>query len=150
MAGKKGSTWSKAMTQQQRDSIALTKIEKYIDDQIDDSLQCPTCKEKYGSRKALEPAAVALIRARYDKLRPTLSAVDQTVHEEPKAESELIQGIAEAIKSNPDLLRSVMQADPGVRPALQSLLIGGPVAVENRSEPATNAAQHGGIDQAAA
>lgn len=146
MAGKKGSTWSKAMTQQQRDGIALTKIEKYIDAQIDDVLICPECKKEHGSTKELSTAAVALIRARYDKLRPTLSAVDQTVHEEPRSETELIQGLADAIKTNPALLVPVVEADPGVRAALQAILSGKPEPVD-RGESATNAVQH---DQRAA
>ena len=104
MAGKKGQKWSKAMTSQQRDSIALTKIEKYIDSQIDDVLLCPECKQEHGSAKELSAAAVALIRARYDKLRPTLSAVDQTVHEEPKTEAELIQELMAVLEAKPELL----------------------------------------------
>jgi hypothetical protein len=142
MAGKKGSTWSKAMTQQQRDSIALTKIEKYIDAQIDDVLICPECEKEHGSAKDLSTAAVALIRARYDKLRPTLSAVEQTIHEEQKSEDELIQGLANAIKANPALLRPVIEADHGVRAALASILSGQPVPVEC-GVSAETAPQHG-------
>lgn len=104
MAGKQGQRWSKAMTSQQRDSIALTKIEKYIDSQIDDVLLCPECKKEHGSAKELSTAAVALIRARYDKLRPTLSAVEQTQHEEQKGEEQIIQELKALFYAKPELL----------------------------------------------
>lgn len=130
MSGKKGSTWSKPMTQQQRDGIALTKIENYIDAQIDDVLQCPKCGQNESTKRELSAAAVALIRSRYDKLRPTLSSVDQTVREEPKTETELIQGLADSIMANPAMLRPLVEANPGVRAALLSLLSGGPIQVE--------------------
>lgn len=107
MAGKKGQRWSKPMTSQQRDSIALTKIEKYIDAQIDDVLLCPECGKEHGSAKELSAAAVALIRARYDKLRPTLSSVDQTTHEEPKGEDQLVQELRALFHAKPELLREL-------------------------------------------
>jgi hypothetical protein len=92
------------MTTHQRDSIALTKIEKYIDAQIDDVLLCPECKKEHGATKELSAAAVALIRARYDKLRPTLSAVEQTQHEEPKGEEQIIQELRGLFAAKPELL----------------------------------------------
>lgn len=106
MAGKRGQRWSKAMTSQQRDSIALTKIEKYIDAQIDDVLICPECSKEHGSSKELSSAAVALIRARYDKLRPTLSSSEITNLDpnDSKTEEELIQGLISTVASNPELL----------------------------------------------
>lgn len=106
MAGKKGQRWSKPMTSQQRDSIALTKIEKYIDAQIDDVLICPACEKEHGSAKDLSSGAVALIRARYDKLRPTLSSSEVTNLDpnDAKTEDELIQGLISTVASNPELL----------------------------------------------
>lgn len=92
------------MTPHQRDSIALTKIEKYIDAQIDDVLLCPECKKEHGAIKELSAAAVALIRARYDKLRPTLSAVDQTIHEEVKSEDQLIHELRSLFAAKPELI----------------------------------------------
>lgn len=61
------------MTQQQRDSIALTKIEKYLDDQLDNQLHCPECKERL-EIKDIPNAAVQLLKIRYDRLRAALSS----------------------------------------------------------------------------
>lgn len=94
------------MTSQQRDSIALTKIEKYIDGQIDDVLVCPDCQKEHGAIKELSTAAVALIRSRYDKLRPTLSSSEVT-HLDPndsKSEDELYQDIRRIIAADPHAL----------------------------------------------
>ena len=106
MAGKPGQKWSKPMTSQQRDSIALTKIEKYIDAQIDDVLLCPECNKEHGTVKELSTAAVALIRARYDKLRPTLSAAEVTnVNEnDAKTEEQIIQDLMRVFEAQPELL----------------------------------------------
>jgi hypothetical protein len=106
MAGKKGQRWSKPMTSQQRDSIALTKIEKYIDGQIDDVLLCPVCEKEHGSAKELSSAAVALIRARYDKLRPTLSSSEVTNVDpnDSKTDEEFYQELMTTLVANPELL----------------------------------------------
>ena len=64
-------------TQAERDSAALGKLEYYIDAILDGHLQCPACRKKFEA-KELQPSAVALLKARYDKLRPSLSAVEQT------------------------------------------------------------------------
>lgn len=110
MAGKKGSKYSRAMSNQQRDSIALSRIENYIDGQLDKALVCPECGKEHGAVKDLTPAQVALIRARYDKLRPTLSAVDQTVHEEPKGEQQVIQELRSLFLSKPELFHELTRA----------------------------------------
>jgi hypothetical protein len=66
------------MTQQQRDSIALTKIEQYLDRQIHSQMECPECKAKYDI-KDVPNSAVQMLRMRYDKLRATLSSSNLTV-----------------------------------------------------------------------
>lgn len=65
-------------TQETRDNIALGNIEAYLDAVTSGTLVCPSCK-KTTKYKEPTPAAAALIRARYDKLRPTLSTVEQTI-----------------------------------------------------------------------
>ena len=79
MAGKKGSKWARAMTQQQRDSIALTKIEKFLDQQIHGQMECPERRAKYDIRE-VPTSAVQMLRLRYDKLRATLASVTSEVH----------------------------------------------------------------------
>lgn len=94
------------MTSQQRDSIALTKIEKYIDAQIDNVLLCPDCNKEHGSVKELSSAAVALIRSRYDKLRPTLSSTElrQVDPNDSMNELEQIQAFRMMLEGKPELL----------------------------------------------
>ena len=126
MSGKKGQVWSKNMTKHQRDAIALTKIEKYIDAQIDGQLLCNQCK---GEVKEISPAAVQLLKARYDKLRPTLSSVDQTIKEDVPNEQEIMAGLAHLLSANAGVLRQLLDTDPNLRASLQAVLQGGPVAV---------------------
>lgn len=78
MAGKKGQKWSRAMTQQQRDAISLSKIENYLDQHIDGEILCPECKGKYPAHN-VPKSVVAMMRMRYDKLRPTLAATTSEV-----------------------------------------------------------------------
>lgn len=110
MSGKKGQRWSKSMTKQQRDEIALTKIENYMDSQMDKVLACPDCDKKYENVKDITPAQSALIRARYDKLRPTLSAVEQTVvsDADSASESQLINQLVSIIQARPDVLDTLI------------------------------------------
>lgn len=110
MAGKKGSTWNKPMTKHQRDEIALTKIENYMDAQMDKVLACPDCGQKYEQVKEMTPAQSALIRARYDKLRPTLSAVEQTVINEKDGESEqeVMDKLRALVSANTHTIRAIL------------------------------------------
>lgn len=43
-------------------------------------MMCPSCREKY-EVKDISPAAVSLLRTRYDKLRPSLASTEVTVHD---------------------------------------------------------------------
>lgn len=138
MAGKKGQKWSKSMTTHQRDAIALTKIEKYIDAQIDEQLLCPACGGE--NKKELSPNAVQLLKVRYDKLRPSLSSVDQTIKEEGPKEEEMAAALAHLLATNSSALRPIIESDPAVRAALASLLGGGPVALDAVSDTQQKAA----------
>lgn len=79
MSGKKGQKWARAMTQQQRDAISLTKIEKYLDAQIDGQFFCESCKGEH-SIPEIPNSAVQMLRMRYDKLRPTLASTTSEIH----------------------------------------------------------------------
>jgi hypothetical protein len=71
MAGKKGMKHARPRTQDERDIYALGRIE-YLIDQIVEK-HALTCQECGGHIpiKDLSPAAVTLLKARYDKLRAT-------------------------------------------------------------------------------
>ena len=125
MAGKKGQKWSKGMTKHQRDEIALTKIENFMDAQMDKVLACPDCGKEYESVKVIEPAQAALIRARYDKLRPTLSAVEQTIIDDRDSQSEgdIMAKLRALVGAHPDLIRSLLdaqQSSPEAQPESDS------------------------------
>jgi hypothetical protein len=111
MAGKKGVRLKTAgQTQQERDRISLGRIESYMDAVIVGHFQCPTCQEK-AEIKDISSAAVTLIKARYDKLRPSLSAVEQTnVNPDDRLDdSALLDRFKALIAANPDLLQIVTQ-----------------------------------------
>jgi hypothetical protein len=103
VAGKKGQTWSKPMTKQQRDEIALTKIEKMLDDQRDGVVE-------------LTPIQLKALEIRYHKLRPSLSAVEQTNlnPQDQITESQLISNLHSFLQANPDVLPQLiaMQQKP--------------------------------------
>jgi len=109
-------------TQQERDRISLGRIESYMDAVIVGHFQCPTCQEK-AQIKEISSGAVALIKARYDKLRPSLSAVEQTnVNPDDKlTEADILQRFQQLIDAYPDLLAKLLadraKQDPGIKSA---------------------------------
>lgn len=98
-------------TQAERDLISLGRIESYMDCLIKDSFQCPSCA-KETPVKELNAGAVQLIRARYDKLRPSLSSVEQTVHnaDDTLSEDAIMQKLAALVEAYPDLLQRILAA----------------------------------------
>lgn len=98
-------------TQVERDAIALGRIESYMDCLIKGTFNCPSCG-KETETKELSTTAVQLIRARYDKLRPSLSAVEQTTIDAPRTQDEIINDIKALLAANPALLETLL---PGYR-----------------------------------
>src|SRR3989442_4538829 len=70
-------------TKEERDRISRGRIESFIDGLAAKHLQCPSCKKTMDANDLKDiPSSVAmLIKARYDKLAPSLQAVEQTVIE---------------------------------------------------------------------
>lgn len=97
MAGKKGQKWSRPMTPHQRDAIALTKIEKFLDKQIDGELQ------------DWSPTRLKALEIRYNKLRPALSAVDNTVHSTAENETpeQMMAKLQALLAANPHIIRDM-------------------------------------------
>ena len=93
MAGKQGATWERPMSREQRDNLALTNIEMLLDKQI-------------AGKKKVSPARLMAARIRYDKLRPALSAIDQTVHnaDDVLTEEQILLKFQNLIALYPDLL----------------------------------------------
>lgn len=96
-------------TQAERDKIALGRIEAYMDSVVSGQQVCPSCNKEFPF-KDMSPAAAQLLRSRYDKLRPSLSAVEQTFVDERDRESD---------QQVMDKLRSLVVANA---PALRLLL----------------------------
>lgn len=108
MAGKLGQKWSKPMTQHQRDSIALTKIEQFLDKQID------------GELSDWSPTRLKALEIRYNKLRPALSSADITAHSSPQIESEeaLLAQLQALIAKYPHLISQLQQPRPALAPVI--------------------------------
>lgn len=96
-------------TQAERDRIALGRIESYMDGLLDGHMKCPSCAKDMDI-KDLPNSTVTLLRARYDKLRPSLSAVEQTnVNPADQAtESQLINQLVSIIQARPDVLDTLI------------------------------------------
>ena len=114
-------------TQRERDAIALGRIEAFLDGVAEKHLACPSCGKDY-EIKEINPALVSLLKVRYDKLRPSLSAVEQHLVDDTPVEQDIIT-----------TLKAVLERDPGLRTQLKALILGMPAAVE-QPEIATKAA----------
>lgn len=96
-------------TQAERDRISLGVIESYLDSVAKGVGNCPTCKTKF-EIKEVNPAVISALKIRYDKLRPTLSAVEQTNVEPEKAlsEADLLAKMGEFLAAYPDLAQQAI------------------------------------------
>lgn len=105
MAARKKPTGS---TQAERDRIALGRIESYMDGLIKGHLICPSCRKDM-EIKELPVSAVQLLRARYDKLRPSLQAIEQTNHDarDTADPSQLTAKLAALFTEKPQLLEQI-------------------------------------------
>ena len=94
--------------------------------------------EKYAKAKGksiekyhMEPAQVAAAKVLIERGKPALQAIEQTIREEVRTEEEIKASLASLISGNPALLKPLLEADPGVRAALKSMLEGAPTVVES-------------------
>ena len=100
---RKGRIKPAGQNQVERDAIALGVIESYMDAVATNNLLCPKCQKPHDF-KEITPVQAQLIRARYDKLRPSLSAVEQTTHIDPiPTQQELDSMLQSAIGSMDDI-----------------------------------------------
>ena len=106
----------------ERDAAALGKLESYIDGLLDKHLKCPECKKDMEISE-LPNSVVTLLKARYDKLRPSLSAVEQTTlnPDDKLTEEQIMAKFQQLIDAFPDLLAKLL-ADrakdaPGIKAA---------------------------------
>lgn len=106
--------------QKERDRKALAAIERLIDSH---AFVCNECK-KDKQAKDLSPTQAALIKMRYERLRPVLSSVEQTtVHEyEGLDADEIARQVAAMLTSNPAVLVQVLRADDQARVAVLAAL----------------------------
>lgn len=93
----------------------------------------------------LTDSQVAACKALIPYGKPTLQSVQQTIEEKPTDEGEIVGALAHLIAANPAILRPLIEADPGVRAALKSLIDGVPVAVTVAGTQ-QSAPQHGVSD----
>lgn len=98
-------------TQQERDRLSLGVIESLIDGMCGNAVICPSCKKPH-KISSLDTSVVTAMRMRYDKLRPTLSAVEQTTHNESEKldENQLLAKLEALIAAHPDLVQRALAA----------------------------------------
>ena len=99
MAGVQGMKHTRPMSAIQRDNLALANIEKMLDDQASGKIK-------------LTPERIKAIEIRYSRLRPTLSAVEQTTIDESAklSEADLMAQLAALIEAHPDLVQQALAA----------------------------------------
>ena len=114
-------------TREERDRIALGKLESFIDRTLEGQMMCPSCRIKYDI-KEIPASAVGLWRARYDKLRPSLASTEVTVHD-PRDSADAVQlatRLAALFNEKPHIFEQVM----ALKNASQPLPV-----VEQRRDP---------------
>lgn len=123
MSGKQGATWDKPMTREQRDSIALTKIEKHLDSQVD-------------GKKRLSSATLAAIKIRYDKLRPALSSIEQTTHnaDDLLTEDQILAKFQALIQAFPDVLPKLLALQAKGNPGITEVECTAPLPTDNTNQ----------------
>ena len=89
MAGKKGMRHARPKTREEKDQYALNQIESWIDTQ---TLKCDKCKSDMHLSE-IKPAVAQLLKARYDKLRPTLASSEVKITTESM--SDVLKRVAE-------------------------------------------------------
>ena len=99
MAGQKGMRYSRPMSAHQRDNIALGQIEILLDKQMHGEIE-------------LDPVRLEAIKIRYSRLRPTLSAVEQTTisDDEKLSDAQLLDMLANLIEAHPHLVQQALAA----------------------------------------
>lgn len=81
----------------------------------------------------LSDSQVSACKALMPYGKSTFSSITETPAEKPQDEAEIMAQLAHLIASKPAILAPLIQADPGVRAALTSLLTGSPAVVEHKS-----------------
>lgn len=89
-----------------RESIQASSLLKRLKDHADGKLEKPM--------DATQIKAAEIILAR---LVPTLSAVEQTIHEEPASESALLDQLKALISSNPEVAKALWDAANQPKPS---------------------------------
>ena len=72
-------------------------------------MQCPTCQNDFDI-KEINPAVIQALKIRYDKLRPSLSAVEQTMVEPDQklSEADILGKITALLAAHPDLVQQAL------------------------------------------
>lgn len=96
-------------TQAERDAISLGVIESFLDSIAIGHGTCPTCKGSF-EIKDVNPAVISAMKIRYDKLRPSLSAVEQTTIEPDQklSEADILGKITALLAAHPDLVQQAL------------------------------------------
>src|SRR5574340_1686700 len=103
----------RGQTARERDAIALGVIEAYMDALYTGHMLCPRCGEDHPVKEITGPAAT-LMRARYDKLRPSLSAVEQTLVDDRDklTHEQVIEQVTGFVLANADSVRAWLAGNP--------------------------------------
>jgi hypothetical protein len=96
-------------SQRERDAISLGRIEALLDVAGGGAIECPSCQKKH-KIKPLDSNVLAAIKIRYDKLRPSLSAVEQTTisEDEKLDDNQILAKLSALIEQHPDIVQQAL------------------------------------------
>jgi len=95
-------------------------------------------KGKSAQKQAMSQAQVAAAKVVIERGKPALQSVEATVNEVQRTEEEIQASLAHLVSSNPSVLKQLVDADPGLRAAIQSMLTGAPSVVEPQQTQRSN------------
>jgi len=93
-----------------------------------------------GQEGAELPERIAASKSLLPYGKASLSSIQQTVKEEPANEAEIMASLAHLLSANSGALRQLVESDPTLRATLQSVIQGGPVAVNAPQQSSEKAA----------
>lgn len=118
--GRRLSRYETEEQRRKRDLTALTRIEKLLDGEV---LNCTSCGKEI-RKQDLTPISLRAIELRYARLRPLLSAVEQTtlVEVESLDPVELMRQVSSSIASNSQILLDICRQDEQARKSVYAVV----------------------------
>lgn len=131
MAGQPGMNIGRTRKAAEKDAIALAFLEQKMDEIARNACTCVECGKDI-ENKDIPPQAVKVMQMRYDKLRPSLSAVTQeTIQHETRSETDILGQFKALAEQNQEVRELLLGVLMGIGQSQQSVPDNAPIAVQH-------------------